>query len=72
MRGMATIYVALKDEGVDVWRPVEASDEGGGIYRISEAPMPDSETWEFPPGSRVRCERHELGDGSALVAVAPG
>jgi hypothetical protein len=69
---MATIYVALKDEGVDVWRPLEASDEGGSIYRISEAPMPDSETWEFPPGSRVRCERHELGDGSALVAVAPG
>jgi hypothetical protein len=72
MRGMATIYVALKDEGVDVWRPVEATHEGGGIYRISEAPMPGTETWQFPPGSRVRCDRRELGNGPAFVAVAPG
>jgi hypothetical protein len=70
MRGMATIYVALKDEGVDVWRPVEATDEGGSVYRISEAPMPDGETWKFPPGSRVRCEQRELSDGPAVVAVA--
>ena len=42
---MATIYLALKDEGVDVWRPVEATDQGGGIYRISDAPIPDRETW---------------------------
>ena len=45
MRGTATIYLALKDEGVDVWRPVEATDQGGGIYRISDAPIPDRETW---------------------------
>ena len=48
---MATIYVTMEDEGVDVWRPVEAADEGGGIYRISETPMPDGEAWEFPLGS---------------------
>jgi hypothetical protein len=70
MRVMATIYVALEDEGVDVWRPVEAADEGGGIYRISQTPMSDGEKWEFPPGARVRCERRELSDGPALVAVA--
>jgi hypothetical protein len=40
------------------------------MYRISETPMPDGEDWEFPPGSRVRCERRELSDGPALVAVA--
>jgi hypothetical protein len=68
---MATIYVALREEGVDVWRPVEASHEGESIYRIDDAPTPDSEAWEFPPGSRVRCELRELSDGSALVAVAP-
>jgi hypothetical protein len=28
MGGMTTIYVALKDEAVDVWRPVEAASEG--------------------------------------------
>ena len=70
MRGMATIYLALKDEGVDVWRPVEATDQGGGIYRISDAPIPDRETWEFAPGSPVRCERRQLSDGPAVVAVA--
>jgi hypothetical protein len=31
MRGMTTIHVALKDEAVDVWRPVEAASEGGSI-----------------------------------------
>jgi hypothetical protein len=67
---METIYVALKDEAVDVWRPVEATSEGGAIYRISEAAMPSGEAWEFPPRSRVRCEQRDLGEGLALVAVA--
>ena len=71
MREMATIYVALADEGVDVWRPVEATHEGESIYRIDDAPTPDTEACEFPPGARVRCERRELGDGPVLVAVAP-
>jgi hypothetical protein len=71
MRGMAIIYVALEDEGVDVWRPVEATPEGESVYRIAETATPETEAWEFPPGSRVRCEQRELSDGPALVAVAP-
>jgi hypothetical protein len=71
MGGMETIYVALTDEAVDVWRPVEAFSEGESIYRIADAPAPPHETWEFAPGSRVRCERRDLGEGPALVAVAP-
>jgi hypothetical protein len=70
IQGMTTIYVALKDEGVDVWRPVEATDQGESIYRINDAPTPPTETWEFPPGTRVRCEQRELSDGRVLVAVA--
>lgn len=70
MRGMETIYVALTDEAVDVWRPVEAISEGGAVYRITDEPAPPNETWEFPPGSRVRCERRDLGEGPALVAVS--
>jgi hypothetical protein len=70
MRRMETIHVALTDEAVDVWRPVEAVSEGGSIYRITDAPAPPREAWEFPPGSRVRCERRDLGEGPALVAVA--
>jgi hypothetical protein len=68
---MPTIYVALKDEAVDVWRPVEATDEGDSVYLIAEAGMPEGEAWEFQPGSRVRCERRELSGGPALVAVEP-
>jgi hypothetical protein len=67
---MTTIYVALKNESLDVWRPVEAVSEGESIYRIADEPAPADEAWEFPPGSRVRCERRDLGDGPVLVAVA--
>jgi hypothetical protein len=62
------IYVALLDEGVDVWRPVEARREGS-YYRITGS-VPESEKWAFSPGSLVRCEQRELSEGPALVAVA--
>jgi hypothetical protein len=61
------IYVELVDEGVDVWRPVEALAEGDG-FRLPDHP-PDGEVWKFPPGSLVRAEKRELADGEALVAV---
>jgi len=59
----------LRDEGVDVWRPVEAEQLAESVYRLAEAPTPEGEVWEFAPGSTVRCERRELSEGSALVAV---
>ena len=71
MVGMPTIYVAPKDEAVDVWRPVEAESERGSIYRIADRTKPADEAWEFSPGSRVRCEWRDLSEGRALVAVAP-
>ncbi len=49
MEGMETIYVALTDEAVDVWRPVEAVSEGGSVYRITDTAAPSDEVWEFPP-----------------------
>jgi hypothetical protein len=60
-----TVYVPLLDEGVDVWRPVEADRESDAVVKLPTA-APDGETWALPPGSRVRCERREIG----LVAVA--
>ena len=66
---MATVYVALRDEGVDVWRPVEAEQLTESIYRLSEEPPLEGEVREFAAGSMVRCERRELSEGSALVAV---
>ena len=66
---METIYVALLNEGVDVWRPVEATTEGDAVFRLARIQSDASEEWEFAPGSRVRCEVRDLGDGPVLVAI---
>ncbi len=67
---METIYVALRGEGVDVWRPVEATNEGGLAFRISDTEAPLGADWEFAPGTRVRREWRDLSGERALVAVA--
>lgn len=46
-----TIYAALLDEAVDVWRPVEAVPESEDVYRIVSE-TPDGETWAFPRVAR--------------------
>jgi hypothetical protein len=65
----ATIYVRLVGEAFDVWRPVVATPEGGGVYRLPDT-QPDDETWEFGAGSRVRCEMRELEGEIVSVVVA--
>ncbi len=67
---METVYVALCDEGIDVWRPVVAESVGESVYRLAETPVPETEKWEFGPGSIVWCELRQLSDGPALVAVS--
>jgi hypothetical protein len=59
------IYVELLDEGVDVWAPVEAEPSPDGSFVLPES-APDDETWAFPPGARVICERR----GADLLATA--
>lgn len=72
MPELETIFVALLDEDVDVWRPVLAERRAHGAYLIaSRNTPPDEEVWEFLPGSLVRCERRELSERACLVAVAP-
>ena len=56
------IYVALLDEGVDVWRPVPARDLGDGTFEVLGV-VPDGESWEFPPGTRVKCRESRFEDG---------
>jgi hypothetical protein len=65
------IYVALLDEGVNVWRPVPAhrADDSTYILLRPEDYDPDEERWEFPPGSVVHCERRTTEDGEILAAV---
>jgi hypothetical protein len=64
-----TIYVALKDEGVDVWRPVSAVAVGASQFRIG-GEVPEHEIWEFQPGQTVECEWRRFADGkTGMVAV---
>ena len=66
---MATVYVALLDEGIDVWRPVEARAVGEDIYELSGS-VPSEERWAFQPGDLVACEPHTFAGGEqGLVAV---
>jgi hypothetical protein len=49
---LTQIYVYLLEEGVDVWRPVQARALGGDEFEIL-GPVPEDEVWEFPPGARA-------------------
>ena len=66
------VYVRLLDEGVDVWRPVPAAPLSDGTFRLTEPEDydPETETWEFPPRTRVRCQTKRFAGGKdGLVAV---
>lgn len=65
---MATIYMPLLNEGVDVWRPVEATRLSADTYRL-EGEVPDEEEWKFLPSTLVRCELLTLSSGERLVAI---
>ena len=68
-----TIYVRLLDEGVQVARPAYGELIKDDIFRLlpTENYDPDDETWEFLPGTVVRCERKISPDGNeVLLAVA--
>lgn len=63
------IFVALLDEGVDVWRPVEAERLSGDLFRIAPQPYDaEIERWAFPPGAVVRCDLLELSGQRVLAA----
>jgi hypothetical protein len=63
------VYVGLRDEGTEVWRPVVAERLGGELFRLVGT-VPDGESWQFQPGEVVRCrEREFLGGARGLVAV---
>lgn len=63
---LVVLFVALLDEGTDVWRPVQARELGRGRFRIigAQADTRD-ERWQFPPGSIVNCEQRRFADGSS-------
>ncbi len=67
-----TLYVRLLDEGTDCWRPTQGELVEEGIYRLLPTTNynPDDESWEFLPGTLVRCQTLMLSEGDKVVAVA--
>jgi len=70
MSQLKEIYVALLDEGVDVWKPVRAEHIQGNVYRIIDQTYDrDIEAWQFEPGAEVECEWITLDEGRVLAAT---
>jgi hypothetical protein len=70
MTKVVQIYVALLDEGTDVWRPVQAEHLSGNVYRIlSQSYDRQIESWQFEPGEVVFCEMIESSEGRILAAT---
>lgn len=70
MSGVTQIYVALLDEGVDVWRPVRAKRLGGNTFLIvDESYDRETESWQFEPGEKVVCEEIASHEGTILAAT---
>jgi len=69
---MNIIYVRLLDEGVNVYRPVQAVAITSLVYEIKadDSYDPEDEHWEFPPGSKVIVEEKILEKKTVLVATA--
>lgn len=65
------IYVALKNEGTKVWRPIFAEKLGENIYKLKENFEYDSEDeeLEFLPGEIVICKIENLTGENVLVAT---
>lgn len=63
-----TVYVELLDEGVKVWRPVEADEVDPGEYLLNFDPL-DDERPAFQTGQRVRCEYVTTPGGERIFAV---
>lgn len=65
------IYVALPDEGVDVWRPAPAWKIGPSTFIVLRPQDydPVDEKWEFPPGSIVVGENKQTSQGTIFAAV---
>ena len=63
------IYVALLGEGTEVWRPVEAQPIGNNVFLV-QGEIPSGESWQFSPGTQVRCKEHVFASGEhGLVAI---
>ncbi|CAN5294730.1 hypothetical protein BH10PSE4_BH10PSE4_37070 [soil metagenome] len=64
------VYVALVDEGTDVWRPTIAYRLSETVYVLSNENFDaDTETWAAPPGSLITLANQQTRTGVFPVAV---
>ena len=65
------VFVYLKDEGTDVWRPTLGRKISHMVFELLASPDydPEHETWEFVPGTVVKCEERILNGTRVLIAV---
>ena len=68
---MITIYIQLLNEGLPVFRPVEAIQVNENAFQIvSTNADVDTEEWEFNTGDTVLCEEQLLCyEPKKLVAI---
>jgi hypothetical protein len=66
-----TVYVALLEEGTNVWRPAPARKVADSTYELLRPADydPDDEKWEFPPGSIVQVAPRCMSGGEFMTAV---
>lgn len=70
MSDRATIYVPLLNEGVEVWRPVEARRLSADTYLILDQEYDrDLETWAFEPGIVVKAQARKQNGREIVIAT---
>ena len=67
------LFVRLLNEGTEVSRPVDGVEVEVGLFKLlpPDEYDPDTETWEFPPGSTVRVTKRRDDNGEYLLAIKP-
>ena len=67
---MTRIHVELLEEGVEVYRSVEATEIAASVFRIESPRTSPDEIWRFPSRAVVRCRRTRFSGGEeGLLAV---
>jgi hypothetical protein len=67
---IVTVYMPLSDEGVNVWRPVQAIKRIDGSFEVtSHNDDPEDETWAFSTGDIVCCALKEFDDGEKHLVI---
>ena len=66
------IFVRVTGDGDDSWHQTMGLELAPSLYKLLtvEGYDPDSEKWEFRPGSIVKCEPREIDGSEVLAAIS--